>query len=56
MAKNLHIRVVLAGEAVTSHDGVGLVAQIAELAVSVLVKVADGVHSDFQAAQILCAM
>jgi hypothetical protein len=38
---------VLAGEAVASHCGVGLDAHIAKLAMSVLVKVADGGHSDF---------
>ena len=43
----LGARVVLAGEAVASHDGVGLVARIAELAVPVLVKLADGGHSGF---------
>jgi hypothetical protein len=39
--------VVLAGEAVISNDGVVLVARIAELALSVLVKLADGAHSRF---------
>jgi hypothetical protein len=38
---------VLAGEAVTSHCDVCLDAHIAKLAVSVLVKLGDGGHSDF---------
>ena len=43
----LRALVVLAGEAVTSRDGVRLVAQISKLAVSVLAKLANGGHSDF---------
>ena len=43
----LRAHVILAGETVATYDGVGLVAHIAELAVSVLVKLTDGGHSDF---------